>query len=111
MQKLFSLVLTLVMFTCLSSYGQKKGFTPVDLVTQPEIEAHLAFLAADEMRGRNAGSPELMIAGNYIRTFFKIQGLKTVTGAENYFQPVHQVRNLPPTKAEVQVGDQRYSFK
>jgi hypothetical protein len=110
MHRLFSLAFGLCLFSS-SLYSQKKGATPSDIVTQPEIEAHLAFLAADEMRGRNAGSPELMIAGNYIRTFFKIHGLKTVTGAENYFQAVDQVKNLPPTKAEAQVGDQRYTFK
>jgi hypothetical protein len=111
MQKIFSLAFTLGLITSIAVHGQKKGATPTDIVTQPEIEAHLAFLAADEMRGRNAGSPELMIAGNYIRTFFKIHGLKTITGAENYFQPVDQVKNLPPAKAEAQVGDQHYTFK
>jgi hypothetical protein len=111
MKQVFALVFALGLVISFSAYSQKRGATPNDLVTQPEIEAHLSFLAADEMRGRNAGSPELMIAGNYIRTFFKIHGLKTVPGADNYFQAVDQVKNLPPAKAEAQIGDQKFTFK
>ena len=40
-------------------------------VTAAEVEAHLSFLASDEMRGRNTGSPEIDIAANYIATQFK----------------------------------------
>jgi hypothetical protein len=109
MKKIFSCVFILISFSCV--YGQRKGVTLNDLITQSEIEAHLSFLASDEMRGRNAGSPELAIAANYIRTFFKIQGLKTVPGAENYFQAVEQVRNLPPTVAEGQIDDQHFTLK
>src|SRR5688572_19256933 len=84
----------------ISLNAQKKG-SPIDeVVKQHEIEAHLSFLAADEMKGRNAGSNELDIAANYIRTFFKIHGLKPGPGTDNYFQRVEQVKNNPPSTAE-----------
>ena len=82
-----------------------------DVITRNEIESHLSFLAADEMRGRNAGSPELAIAANYIRTFFKMNDLKPAPGTDNYFQSVEQLKNLPPLKAEVQIGVDQFTFK
>jgi hypothetical protein len=103
-----------VLFAFLSvlpGYAQKKGISLNESVRQPEVEAHLAFLAADEMRGRNAGSPELAIAANYIRTFFKINGLKAVPGANDYFQPVAQIKTSPPRKAEANLHGQQFTFK
>jgi len=95
-----------------SAYSQKKSKIDInEIIVRPEIEAHLSFLAADEMRGRNAGSNELNIAANYIRTFFKIQGLKPAPGTENFFQPVDQIKNLPPTSAEAQIGQEHYTYK
>jgi hypothetical protein len=94
------------------AHAQKKINPGIsEVITRPEIEAHLAFLAADEMRGRNAGSPELDIAANYIRTMFKIQGLKPAPGTNNYFQPVEQIKNYPPKKATAEIGGQRFTFK
>lgn len=93
-------------------YAQKKGNADLnEMITPPEIEAHLSFLAADEMKGRNAGSPELDIAANYIRTMFKIYGLKQAPGTNNYIQAVEQIKNLPPTKATARVGNQNFTFK
>jgi hypothetical protein len=102
----------LLLLVCLCANAQKKGNTDInDVIRQQEIEAHLFFLAADEMRGRNAGSPELDIAANYIRTFFKINELQPAPGTDNYFQNVAQVKNLPPARAEALIGNQRFTFK
>ena len=50
-------------------------------VNRVSAEAHLAFLAADEMRGRDTGSPEIAIAANYIEAQYKMFGLKKRTAA------------------------------
>jgi hypothetical protein len=78
------------------------------VVTKSEASAHLAFLAADEMKGRNAGSNELDIAANYIRTQFRINNIKPAPGTDDYFQMVDLVRYLPPTTAEVIVGKEKF---
>jgi hypothetical protein len=112
MQKIIWLVTVLFMTHIQLTYSQKRASSDVqEIITQNEIEAHLSFLAADEMRGRNAGSNELDIAANYIRTFFKIQGLKPMPGTDNYFQRVDQVKNSPPYKAEAEINQQRFAFK
>ena len=49
--------------------------------------SHVAFLAADRMKGRETGSPEHREAAEYIARHFKEAGLKPA-GTDGYFQPV-----------------------
>ena len=55
------LIYSFLLFTCVHSIeAQKKINSKIDQsVTAAELEAHLSFLASDEMRGRNTGSPEI----------------------------------------------------
>lgn len=93
-------------------WGQKNPVTEITkIISQPEVEAHLGFLAADEMRGRDTGSPELKIAGNYIANYFHQHGLKTVSGAEQFFQPVDLERFTPATEASAEVGNESFQIK
>lgn len=97
----------------LSVSAQKK---PVDeitkLVTKADTEAHLTFLAADEMRGRNTGSPELEIAANYIASNFKQWGIKPAPGTnEKYFQTVEFQKATPPSVIELVIEGQSFKLK
>lgn len=85
-----------------SLFAQKNVISKLDqLVTKAGAEAHLSFLAADEMRGRNTGSPEIDIAANYLATQLKLMGVKTVQGAANgYFQPVELKEIKAPVAVE-----------
>src|SRR5215471_1285517 len=49
--------------------------------------AHVSYLAADRMKGRETGSPEHREAAEYIARHFKEAGLKP-GGTDGYFQPV-----------------------
>ncbi len=40
----------------------------VDSITEPELAAHLQFLASDLMKGRDTASPEIRIAADYLAT-------------------------------------------
>ena len=88
---------TLLLFVCIQPIqAQKKIISKINLeVTAAELEAHLSFLASDEMRGRDTGSPEIDIAANYIATQFKLAGIKPGSGA-SYFQDVQLERINPP---------------
>lgn len=98
--------------TTLATAQKKKGAADInDIIRPEEIEAHLSFLAADEMRGRNAGSPEIEIAANYIRASFKSEGLKPVPGADQYFQHVELLKMAPPTHGTASIGSQEYILK
>lgn len=80
-------------------------------VEKRAIEAHLRFLASDELRGRDTGSPELDIAAMYIAQQFRSYGLKPAPGSESYFQQVDLVKNLVPKTASIKMGDKEYADK
>ncbi|MDL5049406.1 M28 family peptidase [Oscillatoria amoena NRMC-F 0135] len=88
---------------------------PVDqitrLITKEEVEAHLTFLAADEMRGRDTGSPELDIAANYLAAHFKLMGLKQAPGMNSYFQIMEFVNVHPATGGKLVIGDDSFQFR
>ena len=51
------------------------------------IKAHMAFLASDKLKGREAGSPEFDLGADYVAAQMKQLGLKP-SGKQSYFQPV-----------------------
>ncbi len=79
-------------------------------VQRAEVEQHLRFLAADELRGRDTGSPELEIAARYLAEQFRRYGLDTVPDANGYFQPVKLVSSKPPAEATLAYGDQSFQI-
>ncbi len=79
-------------------------------VQRAEVERHLRFLAADELRGRDTGSPELNIAARYLAEQFRSYGLDTVSGASGYFQPVRLVSAKPPAQATLTYGNQTFQI-
>lgn len=79
-------------------------------VQQHAVEAHLRFLASDELKGRDTGSPELEIAARYIAEEFRSYGLKPVKGAEDFFQPVNLVSEKPPSRAVFSYQEQDFNL-
>ena len=58
---------------------------------QPEeaaMRGHVGFLASDEMKGREAGTPEYDIAARYVAAQFETMGLKPAGAKDSYLQPV-----------------------
>ena len=51
------------------------------------MRGHVGFLASDEMKGREAGTPEYDIAARYVAAQFETMGLKPA-GLNGYSQPV-----------------------
>lgn len=54
-------------------------------IIETNLKEHVFFLASPELKGRLTGSPEEMIAANYIKNKFQEYGLKPLFGNE-YFQ-------------------------
>ncbi len=57
-------------------------------LTRAETEAHIRFLAADELMGRRTGEPGNLVAARYIAEQFRMLGLKKAGSAADYYQPV-----------------------
>lgn len=62
-------------------------------VSAEKIKKELAFLASDEMKGRNTPSPELDSAAAYIAGKFAKYGLKPVSDEGTYFQKYNVLRS------------------
>ncbi len=56
------------------------------IIQSNDLKADLAFLASDDLKGRDAGSAEDHIATDYIATEFMRLGLKPVGDNGTYFQ-------------------------
>src|SRR5438128_2403699 len=90
-----------LLLICTVASAQKKSPKVIDeFITQQRIQSHLLFLAADEMRGRNTGSPELDITANYIMTQFMAAGVLPGDG-KSFFQPVSLLRVPTPARVEL----------
>ena len=74
-------------------------------ITVADLTKHLTYLASDEMRGRDTGSPEGKIAANYLADFYKGLGLAAPNGG-SYFQQVPLV-NANFSQVTLQIGKKK----
>ncbi len=107
-----NLFLLLVLATCLfkANYSNAQIERINQALNPLEAESHLRFLTADELRGRDTGTPELLIAGRYIAEQFRRSGLIPLGDTEgDYLQrvPLHTVK--PPSKARVSMLEQEFN--
>ncbi len=110
MKKLFTSILALSF--AVSAIAQQNPVEEVKrLITKEDAEAHLTFLAADEMRGRDTGSPEIDIAANYIAAHFKQWGIKPAPGTVNYFQKVELQKTYPVTTLDFTLDKHTFKVK
>ncbi|MFQ3212903.1 MAG: aminopeptidase YwaD [Marivirga sp.] len=100
--KKLSLSLLAFLFVAVA-YAQSDNELTVQTVTKDKIEGHIHFLAADELRGREVGTPEIDIAAKYISTSFMKYGVKPINGS--FFQNVPMVKNVPPQSYSVSINN------
>ena len=80
---LIAMILTATALTAVAESPKEKGLNSINRAT---AEAHIGFLAADELLGREAGYPGGRIARNYIEAYVKSLGLEPWNG-DSYRQP------------------------
>lgn len=68
------------------------------------IKAHMAFLAGDKLKGREAGSREFDLAADYVAAQMKQLGLKPL-GKQAYFQPVPLVASRIKDRGKLTLTD------
>lgn len=80
--------------------------TPEASLRRADLEAHLRFLASDELMGRGPGTPGIDAAARYIAEQFRRFGVLPAPGQSDYFQRFTLTRIVPPRLASVfAVGD------
>ena len=87
-KQLIAVVLCMVCTTCLHAASPKKTDPEkkgVETINRATAEAHIGFLACDELDGREAGWKGGRIAGNYLIACLKQMGLAPLL--DDYVQP------------------------
>jgi hypothetical protein len=80
-----------LLFCVVTGYGQSNDTVSISALTK-----HVYFLASDSLQGRMTGTPEAVVAANYIKSEFEKYGLEPA-GDSGYFQKY-------PFVADVQNG-------
>ena len=89
--KRFSFLLLFVLYGCDAFSGPEETVP----LSADSLVAHLNVLADDSMLGRDGGSPQELLAAQYLRDMFTAYGLQA--GVTGYFQDfTFTVDNIPP---------------
>ena len=93
MRKIYVVLLAGILAGAQPTFAQKKTSNPPEFsLKKSELEAHMRFLASDELMGRRTGEQGNMVAARYIAEEFRKLGLSSVPGGEggngSYFQKV-----------------------
>ena len=73
------------------------------------VEAHMNFLAGDELQGRGSATRDEAIAAAYAAAQFRLAGLTPVPGMDGYLQRAPVIRTTPSGAARLTVGDMTLS--
>lgn len=69
---------------------------------QAAMKSHVLFLAADALKGREAGTPEYDIAAEYVAAQFYAQGLRPAGDLNSYLQKVPLVGYKPADQGSIE---------
>src|SRR5690554_1637034 len=97
------------LFSALAVSAQNDRAYVDETVLSEQIQASIAFLASDALRGRDTPSPELDIAAKYLSTSLFGYGVKHAPGMTTYFQDVKMVTSFPPTAGGFVADNFNYS--
>jgi hypothetical protein len=100
----YKLSLALVFLSCLAAFSQKVSKTPEYSFLQADAEAHIRFLASDEMLGRRTGEVTNNVAARYIAEQFRKLGVKTANGQADYLQKVPLEYSKGSKSGEIYAG-------
>ena len=74
-------------------------------ISKSDIESQIYFLASDELRGRETGSPEIDIAAAYLANMLRRYNVRPVGENNSFFQNVQLERISPAKKISIQLND------
>ncbi len=79
-----------------SLLGQKEGLASISI---SDMKAYMTFFASDEMKGRETGTPENVLAALYLKTNIMRLGLKPPADIKDFLQEV------PLQASEIKAGE------
>ena len=100
MNKLILFLVFLMGMNLNVSYGQMAATElPEFTLKKSETEAHLRFLASDELEGRRTTDRGNNVAARYIAEQFRAYGLQQLEGAEGFYQKIPFENRVPPKES------------
>ncbi len=95
--------------------GISQTYAQLDRIEQTidprEAEGHLRFLTSNELKGRNTGSEELIIAGRYIAEQFRQYGVQPLGDQEgDYLQKVPLVSTKQASMAKLSMLGEEFTL-
>lgn len=103
--------LLFITLTALVAFGQNDQALAEQSIQQGIIKSHIGFLASDELRGRDTGSPELKIAAQYLKSRFVEYGVAIAPGMDTYIQSVPMKKTIPPNAGMLTIADDSYEIE
>lgn len=92
MKILFIAIFSALSFSCNSAQKtinpKEKNVKYANSITAQDLKKHLYIYAGDEMEGRMTGTKGQKKAAEYIRDFYKKEGIAAAPGTTDYFQEV-----------------------
>lgn len=73
-------------------------------VERNAVEAHMNFLAGDELQGRGSATRDEAIAAAYVAAQFRLAGLTPAPGMDGYLQKAPVTRLTPSGEARLTIG-------
>lgn len=108
-QKLILFYAFLTFFSLSSLVAQERW--PEQQLTPAVTEAHMQFLASDDLEGRRTGSRGNNIAARYIAAHFEAYGLKKAPGLNSYYQSFLLEEATAPKSGSLKMGATEYKFQ
>jgi hypothetical protein len=111
----FSKIIAMVAVTSFTlaacDHKKEENTSTIPEISAENIEAHVTFLAADAMLGRDTGSKEYTIAANYVAGYFSQLGLEPIGENASYFQsvPFHNVK-INGVASSLSIGDRTFTL-
>ncbi|MBK9249584.1 MAG: M28 family peptidase [Ignavibacteria bacterium] len=89
----------------IGGWKNSSSIPPLASISESTAREHLAYLASNEMRGRNTPSPELEKAADYIAEQFKKYGLEPVQGSYFHTYNVYKTNLSMMPILRLAIGD------
>jgi Zn-dependent M28 family amino/carboxypeptidase len=108
MEKIVTLLAWFCILCAASTYGQGKGR---HAITSAQLKAYLAFIAADEMEGRDTPSRGLNATAKFLATNLSLWGLKPIGDDGTFFQKIAlRRRRTDPAQTHAEVNGRAFRF-
>ena len=105
MKKTYLALTLLGLFSIANSNAQTEAELVSKEIQKSDIQSHIYFLASDELKGRETGTPEIDIAAAYIANTFRRYEVKPVGDNGTYYQNIPFRKIKPLSSIELKIGN------